>query len=314
MTLQPPSVLNMGAPGSGKTDALATLIEAGLDTFVISTEPDGVASFVDSIERRKLDINRAHWMSVLPATAGWSALNDMVTTIGTMGFESIQGIKSGVGKTETRKPAMKLLEALSNFRCERDGNSYGDVSKFDNTKALCLDSGSGLAMISWMLTLGYKPAAHQGEWGVAMNFIEQLLLKITSDRNCFFVLNAHIEKELNELTGASQIMVSTLGRKLAPKIPRFFSEVVYSRRIIDKGTAKFTWSTVDSQADLKSRSLPIASDLIPSFVPVVNAYRRRLQLAGAMPQAPLAGNTSPAKDTTASAVRPPIAPMTPVAR
>ena len=283
LQLQPPAALVMGQPGAGKTDALATLLEAGLKTFVISTEPDGVSSLLDSCARRKIPIDNLHWASCLPATPGWSALNDMVNTIGTMGFEDIQKIKSGVGKTDTRQPAMKLLNTLSNFKCERTGVAFGDVTKFDDTMALVLDSLSGLGLIAWMLTLGYKPAAHQGEWGVAMNFVEQLLLKITSDRRAFFVMNCHIEKELNEISGVQQIMVSTLGRKLAPKIPRFFSEVVYAKRLMKDGKAIFTWSTMDTTADLKNRSLPVASDLAQDFKPIVEAYRKRKTLAAAVP-------------------------------
>lgn len=280
MILQPPSVICMGPPGSGKTDALATLVKAGLETFVISTEPDGLVSLIDSFERRKISLDKLHWTSCLPAVTGWSALDDMVTTIGTMGFEAIQNIKTGVGKSETRKPAMKLLENLRNFKCERTNQSFGDVSSWDHSRALVLDSLSGLSMISWMLALGYKPAAHMGEWGVAMNFIEQLLLKLSSDRRCFLVVTAHIEKELSEITGASQIMVSTLGRKLAPKLTKYFSEVVLARRTIKSNQPTFSWSTVDAQADLKNRSLPMGADLAPDYLPVVEAYRRRLTAVG----------------------------------
>ena len=205
----------------------------------------------------------------------------MVTTIGSMGFEDIQKIKSGVGKTDTRKPAMKLLNTLSNFKCERTGEAFGDVTTWDSNRALVWDSLSGINLLSMMLAIGYKPAAHQGEWGVAMNFIEQLLLKTTLDRKAFFILNAHVEKEINELTGISQIMVATLGRKLAPKIPRFFSEVVLAKRTIKDGKASFTWFTVDSAVDLKNRSLPIGTDLAQDYAPIVAAYRRRKDLAAA---------------------------------
>ena len=147
MNLQPPAILNMGQPGSGKTDVLATILASNIELFVIATEPDGIASLLNSCARRKVSIDKLHWASCLPATPGWSALTDMATTIGTMGFEDIQKIKSGVGKTDTRIPAMKLLNTLSNFKCERDGQSYGDVSKWNDTRALALDSLSGLTLM-----------------------------------------------------------------------------------------------------------------------------------------------------------------------
>lgn len=281
MNIQPPSAIVMGAPGSGKTYALASAIRAGLELFVISTEPDGVASLIDACEATKAPISRLHWATCLPIVPGWSALNDMATSIGSMSFEQIQNIKSGIGKSDTRQAAMKLLNTLANFKCERTGESFGDFTKWPDTRALALDSLSGLSMISWMLGVGYKPAAHQGEWGVTMNFIEQLLLKISSDRKCFFFLNSHVEKEFSELSGIQQVMVSTLGRKLAPKITRYFSEVVYAKRLLRDNTAKFTWSTVDSNAELKNRSLPIASDLPQDYKPIVEAYRRRIVAAQA---------------------------------
>jgi hypothetical protein len=277
LQLQPPSVICMGAPGSGKTYALASLIKAGLQTFVISTEPDGVGSLLDACRETGADINRLHWASCLPAVPGWSALNDMVNTIGTQSFEQIQNIKTGVGKTQTREPATKLLRLLANFVCERTNENFGDVTKFNDTQALVLDSLSGFSMIAWMLALGYKPAAHQGEWGVSMNFVEQMLLKLTADRKCFFVMTAHIEREVNELTGVNQIMVSSLGRKLPPKIPKYFSEVVLATRTLKNKSAAFTWATVDDKADLKNRSLPIATDLIPDYGPIVAAYHKRVQ-------------------------------------
>ena len=89
-------------------------------------------------------------------------------------------------------------------------------------------------------------------------------------------LTAHIEKETNELTGVQQIMASTLGRKLAPKIPRFFSEVVLSRRTKDQG---FFWSTTDNTADLKNRALAVSDSLKPDYRQIVEAYRARVKLA-----------------------------------
>jgi len=310
--MQPPATLVLGAPGSGKTDVTATYIEAGIETFVIVTEPGGVESLLDSCARRRLDVKKLHWTTVLPAAAGWSAMEDMVKTIGSYGYEDIAKIKTGVGKEETRKPAMKLLKTLANFEDEHSGRPYGNTSAWGDDKALIFDSLSGLNLLAMALTIGYKPAAHQGEWGVAMNFVEQLLLKMTSDRSCFFSMTAHVEKEMNEISGVNQIMASTLGRKLAPKVPRFFSEVVYAKRFVSDGKAKFTWSTVDNSADLKNRSLPMGTDLLPSYKPVVEAYQRRKSLAGSTVAAPaLIGG---AKETPASAGSTvPVAPLRPLA-
>lgn len=281
--LQPPSILLQGPPGSGKTDSLATLLSAGLEVFVVSTESDGISSLLDSCVRRHIPLERLHWQSVLPAVAAWSALDQMVSSIGSYGYEDLQKIKSGIGKDETRKPAMKLLSAFKDFTDERTGESFGDITKWGPDRALVIDSLSGLSLMAMALTIGHKPAAHQGEWGVAMNFIEQILLKLTSDRRFFLVLTAHVEKELNEITGVQNVMASTLGRKLAPKIPRFFSEVILAKKLSDgKGGATFLWSNAEPGVELKNRSLPPSGTLVPDFGPIVSAYRSRAAAASAI--------------------------------
>lgn len=311
MILQPPAVLNMGAPGSGKTDSLATLLSAGLKLFVICTEPDGISSLIESCERRRIPLDDLHWVTCQPTSAGWGAMKEMAHTIGTQGYEDITKIKSGVGKNETRQASMKFLNACENFVCERTGYAYGDITRFDDTCAIVIDSLSGLSLISMMTAQGYKPAAHQGEWGVAMNFIEQLILKLTADRNAFLVITAHIEKETNEITGASQIMASTLGRKLAPKLPRFFSEVVLSKRTVQQGSNNpiFLWSTADAAADLKNRVLPVSPTLLQDYAPVVEGYRKRKSLAAATPPTAGAKPTPPTSPPVmpASPMRPPTA-------
>lgn len=279
--LQPPAVLVIGESGSGKTDSLATYLEAGIETFVLITEPGGVESLLDSVRRRNLDINKLHWTTKLPARAKWTALEQMANVIGTQDYEAISKIKTGIAKEETRPVTMEFLNAIKNFHCERTGQDFGDVTLWDDTRAFCIDSLSGWNLIAWNATVGFKPTAHQGEWNIAMNFILALLHKVLSDRSCHFALTAHVEKEISELTGVNQVMVSTLGRKIAPQIPRFFSDMVYAKRALNpqNNSASFTWATIDLQAALKNRNLTIGTALPPSFVPVVEAYRKRKTFA-----------------------------------
>ncbi len=126
------------------------------------------------------------------------------------------------------------------------------------------------------LVLGDKVTASPGEWGLAMKSIEKLLSFLCSNLKCTFVLTAHMEKETNEVTGGTQIYASTLGKKLAPTLPRFFSEVVMAHREADK----FYWSTSSFGVDLKNRALPIGSKLLPDFSPIVGKYAERRAFLG----------------------------------
>lgn len=273
--LQAPHCLVMGPAGSGKTSSIVTLAKKGIECFVIVTEPTGVDSLLDSWEREKADINLLHFAVVPPASPGWGALKDLGVRINAMSYKDLSELKSGIGK-EKMKQYPLLLDNLENFQDDRTGKTYGDVTSWDSNRALVLDSLSGLSLIVMQHTVGFKPSPHQGEWGIAMSSTSDLLLKLSSDCKCFFVLTSHIEREPDEITGVTKITVSTLGRKLAPKIPRFFSEVIRARK---DASGKFLWATMDSEADLKNRALASGNNLPQDFGPIVDAHRRRAQVA-----------------------------------
>jgi AAA domain len=271
--LQPPSVLLMGGTGSGKTYSLSTLMESGLDLFVIVTEPTGLDSLLNAVKDKKLDIEKLHWKAITPARAGFDNLTAMAKNVARMDFEGLAKLKPTPGRDKAK--FIDLLSTLADFKCDRTGKSFGPVDSFGPTNALAVDSLSGLNLMAMDLVIGDKVSAHQGEWGVAMNMLDKLLLSLTSGLKCTFCMTAHLEREVNEVTGGQQIMASTLGRKLAPKIPRFFSEVAMAYR----DNTSYYWSTTAVNTDLKNRSLPFSPKLEPNFKPVVQGYLDRVKLS-----------------------------------
>lgn len=281
MTIQAPRVLLLGDPGSGKTDSLTTIIEAGLELFVLITEPGGTESLLDAMHRRNLPVDKLHWAVVPPTAPGMAALRSMATTVKAMSYKDISEIKQGVGKTEMRA-FERLLDNIQNFHCDRTGKDFGDVTEWTGDRAFALDSMSGLNLIALSHTIGYKPSAHQGEWGIAMNLEEQLILKLTSDCRCLFAMTGHVDREFDTVIGTTRLAPAALGSKLGPRIPRFFSEVVRARR---EGTS-FLWSTAEMDIALKNRALPVSSKLEPSFKPIIDVYRRRLTQSSGAAAAP----------------------------
>jgi AAA domain len=274
-----PSVLLLGAPGTGKTDVLIDLINHGLELFVISTEPNGVDTLLDSVHRRKADIKKLHWKQIQPFTGDFEDMLKTADKTGTMQFE---GITKMVGTKPKRSQFYELLLTLTDFQCDRTGECFGPVDKFSPNRAVAMDSLSGLNLLSMTHVTGDKPVAHIGEWGLAMGQIENLINRLCGSLKCTFVLIGHLEREADEQTGgATKLMASTLGRRLAPKLPRFFSEVVMAYR----AEGKWYWATDYINVDLKHRALPLGSKLEPSFLPIVQAYHRRLaQVQGNLPK------------------------------
>lgn len=269
-TLSGTKTLLLGAPGSGKTYSIPTLVEAGLETFVLITDPGGEESLIDSMERRKLDLAKLHWRYIAPASPDWGVLQDMAKKINMMGYNDLTGLKSGVGK-QGYDQFLQVLNTLANFKCDHCGREFGSVTSWGPDRAFVMDSLSGINIMAMDMMIGAKPAAHQGEWGVAMNAEERLVAKLTADTKCFFVLTGHLEREMDEVAGNVQLMAAALGRKLAPKLPRTFSDVIMAYREGDR----FFWSTSSSGVDLKSRTLPLRDKLDPSFVQIVERWKER---------------------------------------
>lgn len=257
------NTLIIGPTGTGKTYCLRTAVEAGLEVFVISTEP-GIASTLGDT-----DPSRLHWHYIPPANVGWDDLLDSAKKINQLTFEALAGIKSGINKGKYHQ-WMDVLICCSNFIDDRTGIAYGDVSEWGSDRMLVIDSLSGLNIMAMNLVVGSKPMKAVGDWGVAMDNLERMLFKLVTDTQCFFTLIGHIEREKDEISGAVKLMVSTLGRKLAPKIPWFFDEVLLTKREVKT----FTWDTACSNVDLKARNLPISDKLPPSFKLIVAEWKK----------------------------------------
>lgn len=271
MQLQAPSVLLLGGTGTGKTWSLATLAPHTKKLFVVVTEPNGLETLLNSYEEHKLPLDNLHWATIMPTRQGFDTLARMAKNVATLDFLGLANLKPQGKRNEAQW--FKMLETFVDFKCERTGQSFGAITDFTPEYAFAIDSLSGLNVMAMDITIGDKPSAHQGEWGIAMNLLEKLLYNLTSNLMCPFVLTAHLERETNEITGGSTISASTLGRKLAPKLPRFFSEVVLAY----KEGGKFLWSTNHPGVDLKNRSLLLDTKLQPDFGPVIVAYQNRVQ-------------------------------------
>lgn len=226
---------------------------------------------LDTMADKKLPLDKLHYNYVAPASPPWETLEKMAKTIGLLSYGDLSSIKKGADK-EKYQQFIKMLGLMANFKCSRTGREYGAIDHWGPDRAFAVDSLSGINTMAFDMMVGAKPTAHEGEWGVAMIAEERLVKKLCSDLKCFFVLTAHIEREPDIVTGSTKIMVGALGRKLAPKLPKDFSDVVLAYR---EGT-DFYWSTVAPNTDLKARTLPLQDKLSPSFGQVVKKWKERL--------------------------------------
>ena len=102
--IQPPSILLMGMPGSGKSYSLSTLLQAGLEVFILGTEAGFIDTVLDACAARGISTSGLHWHALQNAAPSWDALETVGKTTAAMSYEALAGLKDGVaGEAESRR-------------------------------------------------------------------------------------------------------------------------------------------------------------------------------------------------------------------
>jgi hypothetical protein len=268
-TLPGINVLLEGATGTGKTHALGTMVDAGVECFALFTE-SGLETLLGYWRDRNLPVpDNIHWHELARPKGSFDVLARTANDINTLSQEALY--KMSDPNRGKQNQFTEMLRVMGNYVDQRTGQSFGAVDSWGPDRALLLDSLSGINPIAMSLVVGGKPVRSQADWGIAQQQIENLVRLLCDGCRCHFVMTAHVEREVDQVFGGVKVTVATLGRALAPKIPPLFSDVVLTLR---EGT-KFSWSTANPQADLKARNLPIADGIPPSFKVMLDKWQQR---------------------------------------
>lgn len=263
------NVLLIGPAGTGKTYAIGSLVDSGIEVFYLGLEPGLEALLGYWIDRELPVPQNLHWHILQAPDASFTELKDAATKINMMSLKALADMQDN--NRSKYNQFVKVYTALNDFEDQRTGQKFGSADSWGPDRALVVDSLTGLNNASLSSVVGGKPVRSQSDWGIAQNQLESLLRKLCDGCKCHFVLLAHVEREVDQILGGVKLMVSTLGKALAPKIPPMFSDVILTKR---EGT-KFSWSTADPTADTKTRNLPLREGLEPSFGPIIAKWRSR---------------------------------------
>lgn len=259
-TIPGPKVILMGDSGTGKTYSIRTLLEAGVTPFVIFTEP-GMEVLGDVLDE-------IHWTYIPPAQVGWDGMSNIAKLVNTLDYDGIAKMRDS-NKTRYTE-LLQIIETCNDF-VDQNGEHFGDVMSWGTDRALVIDSLSGLNDMASQLTVGGKPVKGMQDWQVAQNMLKFFIDKLTTQTKCTFVLMTHLAREKDEITGGTTLMVSTLGQKLAPELPKYFSDAIQAIRTGDK----FYWSTSGSNIAVKARNVPISNQIPPSFKNLLDSWISR---------------------------------------
>ena len=263
------NVLLEGPTGTGKTYALGTIVDAGVELFCLFTE-SGLETLLGYWTDRNLPVPpNVHWHVLERPQGSFATMAEAADRVNQLTLESLaKMVDPNRGK---HNQFASMLRVMMDFTDQRTGQKFGAIDSWGPDKCFAIDSLTGINPIALSLVVGGKPVKSMSDWGIAQDQIEKLIRQLCDGCKCHFVLTAHVERETDQVFGGVKITVSTLGKALAPKIPPMFSDVILTYR---EGT-KFMWTTANGQADLKARNLPIADAITPSFVQIFNKWKSR---------------------------------------
>jgi hypothetical protein len=263
------NVLLEGPTGTGKTHSIGTLVDTGLDTFYLGMNAGMAALFAYWADKGAPIPSNLHWHTLKSAESGFDSLITSAKQVGELIQDALYKLQDFNRAKNNR--FKDVLSTLSNFTDQRTGTNYGSAHKWGPDKALVIDSLTELSDFAMDLVVGTKPVKSQTDWGIAQGELYKLLKMLTEGCPMHFVLLSHVERETDEVQGGSKITVATLGKKLPPKVPPMFDDVILTER----NATNWTWSTANVSADLKSRNVGYAANLPPSFKPVIDKWLSR---------------------------------------
>lgn len=267
------NVLIMGPSGTGKTYSIKSLAATGLETFALFLEPGLetlIGSYVDTGEEIPSNL---HWHYLQPKTQGFDQLKKSADDIGKFDLAGLARMKD-MHRSKNNQ-MLELYTVLNDFPDQKTGAKFGPVDSWSNGAVLVIDSLSALNRISMDMVIGTKAVKDQSDWGVAQQALMSLLHKLTSGCICNFVLIAHVEREIDLVLGGVKLMVAALGKAITSQIAQPFSDVILTVREGDK----FYWDTANSQADVKTRNLPIATKIPADFGQIISKWENRAKAA-----------------------------------
>lgn len=268
-----PNVLLNGESGTGKTYSLGTLVDwaasNGYEVFYFDIE-NSLETLLGYWRDKGLEVPAClHWHQLKTTPVSLAQMVTAAKDTGELSYELLT--KRQDPNRGQNNPFHKILAAMSDFKDDRTGKSYGPVDKFDTKKIFILDSFTELSNAAAKMQIGSRSTMAPPDYGVAQNHLMNFVRLCTQGMSCTFVMTSHPARDKDEITGAVKTTIKTVGTAIQAEIPPLFSDVIYAMR----EAAKFTWSTAEYGVVAKTRYLGYKANIEPNFGQIMELWKKR---------------------------------------
>jgi len=190
--------------GAGKTGALASLVDAGLNVRVLDF--DNGLSVLKGYVKNKANLGNVHYVDQLQ--------DEMQLVAGRIGIKKTVGFQ-------------RAMSALDKGGKEFWGADIPPLTQWTERDVLVVDALSTAGRASLQMVMAANGAGLKApeiqHYGVAMDNIEKWLQIVTSSVvKCHVIVNTHV----TNIEGTATLYPEALGSKLSPKVGRYFDNTV----------------------------------------------------------------------------------------
>lgn len=263
----------IGESGTGKTHSVRTLLRTGVQPLVLFTE-SGMRSLAPcdnpmcAVCKDTRTLPAIPWAFVPPAPGGIDTQIAAAELINTKDQAFLSGMRDN-----NRKEFAQFVDVLRLVKEFKDstGKSWGPVHGWNTDRCLVLDGWSNLGPMAMNLFCGRRPNYDKPDYGIAQRALMNFWQMLVGQLRCHVIVIGHTERGLTETGVSLKLTVNTIGRQLAPDLPKDADDFIFADRI--EGN-KFKWSTASPNVVTKARNLALSDNLPADFAPAIASWKK----------------------------------------
>lgn len=224
-------MLLIGGSGSGKTGALASLVNLGYEFFILDFD-NGLEPLITHTETAKRKLIHYH------------TLTDELKPKKKAGKRSLAKTKD---KPEAINDALSLVDDWRDDLEDDNAKSLGSVWDWGPNKILVIDSLTlmGEAAMRYNLALNVRERPEIQDWEAAINMQREMLQMLFQTQiKCHVICTSHIKFQESPDGDSFGGFPSVLGEKFPPQAGQYFNHMLLVKTVGSGQSAKRTIHTV----------------------------------------------------------------------